>query len=141
MRDLWLADLMWLQQQGFVLVTKDSRVYFPKSEATPHKTREKKAKKGKPSGKTAPAPRDKKPKKDDSVKPQEEELKTPAPAKETDAPAAADTAVAKPSENIQETPAAPAAAPIAEETPQTVETAEEAPAPAPVEEEQKDSAE
>lgn len=89
LQDAFLRDLMWLLQQGFVLVTPEGKVYNPKvavpaNDSKPKAKKSPKAKKGK-AGKEKPAQADtakeEEPKAKKPVKPKKGTAK-PAPKKE-----------------------------------------------------------
>ena len=126
----YVADMIWLLEQGYIVVTSDNAVWFPKGEAAPKPTTAK-TDKARPRKRTqkkpAPAEGDarKKPAKQKAPAPVEE---APAPAEETPAPAEEAPAPA------EETPAPAEETPApAEETPapaeETPAPAEESPAP------------
>ena len=127
----YVADMIWLLEQGYIVVTGDNAVWFPKGEAAPQPVT--KPDKPKPRKKKAPADKKAEPKPKPAKK--KPAAKKPAKAKDKEAPApeeapapAAEEAPAPAAEEAPAPAAEEAPAPAAEEAP--APAAEEAPAPA-----------
>lgn len=88
----YVADMIWLLEQGYIVVTGDNAVWFPKGEAAPEAPKAPAPKHGKSNGKKAPA---KKPAK----------KAAPAPAPAAEAPAEAAVPAEAPAAAAEETPA------------------------------------
>ena len=105
----YVSDMIWLLEQGYIVVTSDNAVWYPKGEAAPKPTKvgQRKPHAKKPAKAKAPA---------DAEKPAKAKRKPKAKTPPEEAPAPAEDAP------VEEAPAAPV-----EEAPAPVE---EAPAPA-----------
>lgn len=127
----FVADMIWLLEQGYIVVTSDNAVWFPKGEAAPQPTTlpgKPKPRKGKAPADKKAEPKPKQAKKKAAKKPAKPKEEEPAaPAEEAPAPAA-EEAPAPAAEEAPAPAAEEAPAPAAEEAPEPA--AEEAPAAA-----------
>lgn len=56
LQEAFIVDMMWLLQQGFILVTPEGKAYYPKTQASPQTPAAKPGKTKKKKSKKAPAP-------------------------------------------------------------------------------------
>ena len=95
----FVADMIWLLEQGYIVVTSDNAVWFPKGEAAPQPT----TLPGKPRPRKGKAPADKKAEPKPKPSKKKAAKKPAAPAAEE---APAPTAEEVPAPTVDEAPAA-----------------------------------
>ncbi len=98
----YVADMIWLLEQGFLVVTSDNAIWYPKGEAAPAPTKVEAPTKGKPRHGKAKG-------KNHGKKPQPKKEQKPAAPATAAAPAAEEA----PAPEAEEAPTAPAEAPEA----------------------------